>query len=80
MDYYRAQRQLAAQLQSDLTAISRRVAVNIVGPLWDMNTASARNVLESEMSNRNLFAAVVSQNDKIVVGVGRDDGQCGCPG
>ncbi|OEU64744.1 MAG: hypothetical protein BA863_06930 [Desulfovibrio sp. S3730MH75] len=73
VDYFKTKKRLTEQLQSELTGISGRLTVNLTGPLWDMNITSARGVLESEMSNRNLFASVVVHKDKIVLGVGRDN-------
>lgn len=73
VDYYRVKSEMTAGLRADLEGISARLAVNLVAPLWDMNMDSARGVLASEMTNRNVFAALVVQGEKIVVGVVRDD-------
>ncbi|WP_291327503.1 methyl-accepting chemotaxis protein [Desulfovibrio sp. UCD-KL4C] len=72
-DYFKAQERLTEQLHSELAGISGRLKVNLISPLWDMNMDSARGVLESEMSNRNLFSTVIIHKDKIVIGVGRDN-------
>ena len=72
-DYFRAQSAMTAQLRVELEAVSGRLATNVAGPLWDMNMNAAQSVLESEMTNRNVFAAVVTHNDKVVAGVGRDE-------
>jgi methyl-accepting chemotaxis protein len=73
VDYYRARSQMTDALRQDLSSISARLSVNLLAPLWDMNSDGARGVLESEMTNRNLFAAVVMHKEKVVTGVGRDE-------
>jgi methyl-accepting chemotaxis protein len=73
VDYFRVKAEMTDNLRQDLEGISTRLAVNLVAPLWDMNMDSARGVLASEMTNRNVYAAMVVQNEKIVVGVIRGD-------
>lgn len=73
VDYFRFKAEMTETLRQDLEGISARLAVNMVTPLWDMNMDVARGVLASEMTNRNVYAAVVVQGEKIVVGVVRDE-------
>lgn len=73
VDYFRFKAEMTETLRQDLEGISARLAVNMVAPLWDMNMDVAREVLASEMTNRNVYAAVVVQSEKIVVGVVRDE-------
>lgn len=73
VDYYRVKAEMTETLRQDLEGISARLAVNMVTPLWDMNMDAARGVLASEMTNRNVFALMVVQSEKIVVGVTRDE-------
>lgn len=72
-DYFRIKAEITEDLRDDLKGISARLGVNLVAPLWDMNMDSARGVLASEMANRHVFAAMIVQGERIVVGVVRDD-------
>ena len=73
MDYIRSRSALTSSLDQDLQIISGRLAVNLIAPLWNMNADGATGVLESEMTNRNLYAAMVMHKDKLVTGVVRDE-------
>lgn len=73
MDYIRERSELTSSLDKDMQIISGRLAVNLVAPLWDMNAEGAKGVLESEMTNRNLYAAMIMHKDKLITGVVRDE-------
>lgn len=73
MDYIRERSELTSSLDQDMQIISGRLAVNLIAPLWDMNADGAKGVLESEMTNRNLYAAEIMHKDKLITGVVRDE-------
>ncbi len=50
-------------LENQAENISRRFAFNLVAPMWNLDNAQGRKIIDSEMANRDLYAVVVREKD-----------------
>lgn len=50
-------------LENQAENISRRFAFNLVAPMWNLDNAQGRKIIDSEMANRDLYAVVIWEKD-----------------
>lgn len=63
-DYLNESRRLWQDFEEIISPISNRLAENLARPLWVTNVHRAGQLMESEMTNKRIYAAVIRESDK----------------
>lgn len=62
-DYIRERNRLQADFDEMVAPIAGRLAGNLKSPLWFTNKSQAEQVVETEMSNRKIYAVLVRDGE-----------------
>ncbi len=60
------------QLKKDTIITSDRLAQQIAVPLWSFDEKQINSLLRTEMTEENIFAIIVTGNDKVIAGAKKD--------
>ncbi len=73
-DYIKENRRLKNDFNEITEPIAGRLANSLANPVWFMNMAQIQHVIESEMTNKKIYAVVIKNNDdkKIFYAAERD--------
>lgn len=72
LSYYKEYQNTKKKLQINLETVSDQIALSISQPLWTLNMEGAGKVVESFMRDRNIYAVVVKDQNRIVMAMTRD--------
>ena len=62
-DYLRESERLRQDFNEIIEPITSRLADNLKAPVWTTNEIQAQQLIESEMTNKRIYAVVVKEND-----------------
>jgi len=73
-DYIKENRRLKNDFNEITEPIAARLANSLANPVWFINMAQIQHVIESEMTNKKIYAVVIKNNDdkKILYAAERD--------
>ena len=72
MSYYDEYQIARKELQQKLEMVSNQLSLSLSHSLWTLNMEGAGKVVESFMHDKNLYAVVISENGKTILGMSRD--------
>jgi len=72
LNYYTEYQKTKKVLQNNLETISNQIALSVTQPLWTLNMEGVGKILESFMHDRNLYAVVIKEQNKLIAGLSRD--------
>ncbi len=74
LDYMYKSKKKTKELYADLLNVTNRLSQTVNSPLWNMNFSGLKNILESEMQNKNITSIFIFNNmsNDFVVGKARD--------
>ncbi len=72
LSYYSEYKNTSKKLQNNLETVSHQISLSIGQPLWTLNMEGIGKVIESFMQDRNLYAVIISDQNKVVIAMTRD--------
>ena len=72
LNYYTEYQRTKKILHNNLETISNQLALSVNQPLWTLNMEGLGKIIESFMQDKNLYAIVIKEQNKIVAAMTRD--------